>query len=90
MAQIQDGKMLASETSHYSDHPTDAITHTQDDKVLASETTYSSEDEVIEQSSSQIAMNGQKLDFEHDGFPWRDIKIRRIDGSIAYFADISV
>jgi hypothetical protein len=35
-------------------------------------------------------MNGQKLDFVHDGFPWRDINIRRIDGSIAYFADISV
>ena len=68
------------------------MAQSQDGKMLASETTYSSEDEVIESLPLQFthSINGPKLDFEHDGFPWRDINIRRNDGSLAYFADISV
>jgi hypothetical protein len=67
------------------------IAYDRDDNGLALETTYSSEDEVIENSNPEQTpmLNGQQLEFEQDGFPWRDINIRRANGSNAYFADVS-
>jgi hypothetical protein len=56
MAPDQNDKMLASEVT---------LARNQDGNMLASETTYSSEDEIVDQSSSQQAPspNGQSFDF---------------------------
>ena len=36
------------------------------------------------------SLQGQKLVFDNEAFPWRDVAVHREDGSFAYFADIFV